>query len=143
MTPTRTDWDTLAKYYALMWNISQSPLLGNYSPFQLVFNRNPNSPDPLFGETQPIYNDDDIALTTRYRFQLANEQAQALLKKMKKEQKSVLDKRAKPINFAVGDLVLITKCDRNKLDPFYQGPHQIIEIKECFEKWIAERLKYT
>ena len=64
MTPTRTDWDTLAKYYALMWNISPSPLLGNYSPFQLVFNRNPNFPDPLFGETQPIYSDDDIAFTT-------------------------------------------------------------------------------
>lgn len=129
INPDRTDWDIFAKYYALMWNISPSPLLENYTPFELVFNKKANFPDTLHGVVQPLYNDEDIAKTTKYRFQWAHERAKTLLEDIKKKQKISLDQNAKLVEFAVGESVLITKCDRTKLDPFYQGPYKISKIE--------------
>lgn len=124
-----TNWDVFAKYYALHWNTSPHPLLNNYSPFELVFNRKPNIPLTTSDNVEPVYNPDDFAKVTKYRFQSSHRQAKKLLEKLKEKQKLLLDAQAKEKSFKIGEKVLITKEDRNKMDAFYQGPYEIEQIE--------------
>lgn len=126
---SQSDWDLFAKFYALHWNISPIPQLNNYTPFELVFNRKPNFPGTLLGPVEPIYNAEDFAKLTKYRFQHSNDQAKKWLEKIKITQTDSLNLQAKPINYQIGDTVKINRPDKKKLEPFYDGPYMIKNIE--------------
>ena len=104
------------------------PMLKNYSPFEPVFNRKFNIPCPLIG-LDPLYNSENVAKINKYRYQLSLEHANQWLKEFKKLQTERLNERTKEIKFEIGDKILITKEQRLKLDPFFNGPFKIIRIE--------------
>lgn len=123
-----SDWDVFAKYYALHWNITPIPQLKDYCPFELVFNRRPNIPGTLLEPLEPIYNHEDLAKMTKYRFQLSNKHAKHFLEELKKKQKEKLDQISRPLHFVIGDKVVITNEGRKKAEPFYKGPYTITDL---------------
>lgn len=128
MNETGSNWDKYAKYYAFHWNISPIPQLNDYTPFELVFNRKANIPGTLLGPIEPLYNMDDLAKLTQYRFKLSHAHAKSQIEKLKSLQTDRLNQKAKPISFKIGEKVLITNEGRKKNDPFYSGPYEIIDI---------------
>lgn len=124
-----TDWDIYTKFYAFHWNTSPMPLLKNYSPFDLVFNRKPNIPCTLFGTIDPLYNPENLAKHNKFRYQLSLEKANQWLREFKKLQTERLNEKTKEIKFEENDKILVTKENRTKLDPFYVGPFKVIKIE--------------
>ena len=106
------------------------------SPYYLLHGRDPNIPINTFLDATPpaVASTDFLENLTerlRYSFHLVKEATA----KAREHQKEQYDKRAKELNFKVGDRVLL---DIRKVDPkdsrkftsFYKGPYRIIKTYE-------------
>lgn len=126
----QTDWDEFLKYFTYCYNTTPHTSFDcKYTPFELVFARNPVSHEFLLnGKIDPIYNIDNYALEIKYQLQLANKVAQEFLKRSKENNKKNYDKGINTECFKINDKVVIRVENRNKLQPLYKGPFIIKEI---------------
>lgn len=127
----KTDWDDWLPCFTYCFNTTPSTAINGYCPFQLIFAKNP--PTYRFlnsGYIDPVYNIDSYYQEVRYRLQTATKLAQIFLEKSKMKRKSNYDKNIKPQTLEPGDLVLIEKNVRHKLDPLYKGPFKVNSVEE-------------
>lgn len=126
-----SQWEEYLNYFTFCYNTSpHSSFNDKYSPYQLVFNKDPNIPEDLIREISPIYNIDNFAREAKYRLQVAHEEARKLLIKSKEANKRLYDKRSREVNLSIGDEVYIETLPYNKHKNVNQGPFTIISIDE-------------
>lgn len=130
LNETKTNWDEYLKYFAFCYNITPNSSLNfKYTPFELIYNRNPIGLDDLNSEKiSPIYDYDNYVKEAKFLLQTAHAEAKTLLENAKELNKLYYDKKCKPINLIVGDKVLLIDEKRNKLDPIFKGPYIIEEV---------------
>ena len=127
---SKTDWDDWLLYFTYNFNTTPSTVHG-FCPFELIFGKLPPNIDFLTEKQRidPLYNVESYQKEVKFRLQTANELAQKLLEKSKAAVKTLIDKNAKPQELDVGDLVLLRREERHKLDPLFKGPYKIINIE--------------
>lgn len=126
-----SQWEEYLRYFNFCYNTtSHSSFDDKFSPYQLVFNRNPNLPDDLTREVSPIYNFENYVNEARYRLQIAHNEAHKLLIKSKERNKQLYDKNSRNVNLSIGDKVYIESLPYNKHKNVNQGPFNIVEINE-------------
>lgn len=101
-----------------------------YTPYELVFGKRARTLDFLARNCiDPVYNIDSFAKEAKYRLQLAHRHARALLDESKKVVKEWYDRTARELRLTPGDRVLMVKEDRNKREPVYDGPFEVIRVE--------------
>lgn len=126
------DWEELLKFFTYCYNATpHSAFNFAYSPFELVFAKKPVDFASIVGNSiEPIYNVDNFAKESKFKLQLALNQAKELLNKSKLQAKKYYDRKMKQLNIKVGDKVVLNDFTKHKiLDPMYKGPYTILEDK--------------
>lgn len=127
---SKNEWSQWLPHYAFAYNSTPSPDIANYSPYELIYGRSPNL--PLFlnqVKVKPIYDYDDYAEELRYRLHVAHRDASLFQEKVKESRKRRYDLGARPVRFRVGDKVKMFKEVRDKLDAWYLGPYEVVELR--------------
>lgn len=126
---TRDDWDVWSQYYSFCYNTTPSSY-HNYTPFELVFGKKVLLPD-TFEEMRvdPCYNIDAYDQELRFRLQVAHQRARNYILQQKTKRKIHYDKDATELQILVGNKVLVTNENRNKLDAWYKGPYVVTNIE--------------
>lgn len=139
------EWEDYSRYFTFCYNISQhSSFQHTYSPYELVFCKTPVLPfDWLNGQVDPVYNFDNFVKEAKYKLQSAHIEARRLIDKMKRVNKSIYDKNAKPLNLKVNDMVKIVKAPYEKHEEIYAGPFTIRALKGSNVEIIDEKTKKT
>lgn len=127
---SQPDWETNMKYFTFCYNISpHSTFKNKYTPFELMFGRQPNNLKILNNAIiDPLYNHDNYALEFKHRLQTAFKNANQLIIEAKNRNKQIFDKNCNPSNIKIGDKIVTIREQRTKLDPLYNGPFQVIKI---------------
>ena len=125
------DWEEYIKYFQYCYNTTPHTSLGRkYTPYELVFGKRARTLDFLARNCiDPVYNVDSFAKEAKYRLQLAHRHARALLDESKKVVKGWYDRTARGLRLTPGDRVLMVKEDRNKREPVYDGPFEVIRVE--------------
>ena len=121
------DWDQWIPYYCFCYN--SSPHTDHqYSPFELVFGRQPNYPSSLLNakNIDPVYNIENYSKELKFRLQTTATKAREMLELAKL--KRISSTSSNPINLNIGDTVYLQNENRRKLDQVYIGPFKIIDI---------------
>lgn len=129
------DWDIHLPFAVFSTNINENEST-RYSPFELMFARQPRLPiDAALNYQKPLHmiDSDDYANEVKTHFTMALTTIQKILDKAQGKYTDQYNKKAVEPNYKVGDLVLkdIRSCKRGlttKLLPKYEGPFRIIEI---------------
>ena len=126
----KSDWDDWLAYFTYCYNTTPSVAISDYSPYQLIFGKTPVIYDCLKSDTvDPVYNVDDYHREVKFRLQVANKLARECLNKAKLKRKISYDVNANPNEkLSPGDLVLVRKQNRHKLDPLFKGPFTVKEV---------------
>lgn len=126
----KSDWDKHLRFACFSYNTSVHEGT-NFTPHELVFGklaRTPASelqPEDLKNESYNSY------LEKLYdRIKHAQEAANRNLRSAKERSKLYYDRRARPYNFKLGQLVYLLKEPTHKLENQYTGPYRIIETLE-------------
>ncbi|RWS19116.1 pol polyprotein-like protein, partial [Leptotrombidium deliense] len=120
------NWCEILPYVIFAYNTSQQES-AKFSPFQLVYGREPNLPSDVILKT----NDNYINKRKNY-IQLMRREALVYIQKAQAKNKQNYDKRHRPTTYKIGDLVLV-KCPirkkglSEKLLHNYYGPYKIIK----------------
>ncbi len=123
-------WSSWLSFWAFAFNTTVHSST-RYTPFELVFGRICQKPSNIeIGQNTPIYNTDNYRSELLYRLKRAWEDAHVNLLQTKLDRKLKYDKQAKGKEFLEGDLVLLKKENRKKLDDVFIGPFRIIKIEK-------------
>ena len=125
----QSDWDEWVGFACFTFNTCPHTVT-KFTPYELLFGRKANLPGQLQSTPQPLYNMEDIVKEIKQKFQISWQQAKEHLDKRKQEQCQKRNEKIKIREYKVGDLVLIVNEQRNKLDPLWTGPYEIIEVKQ-------------
>jgi hypothetical protein len=124
----QTNWDEWLDYATFTYNTTPHSTTG-LTPFELIYGRKADLPSAVRREPQPMYNFEDYVSELRFRLQASHAIARQSIKTKKEISKRYYDKNAKPVQFNVGDLVLLKKVNKeNKLSSLYEGPYKISDI---------------
>lgn len=112
------DWEDYIEQFTYCYNIEKHGSNNyNYSPYELVFSRSAKLPSIITSDKiQPLYNPDDFVKETRFRLQIAHQQARQTIQKMKLQNKIQYDKNKNPIHVEIGDTVYLRREPYDKLD---------------------------
>lgn len=125
------DWDVVLPYVTFAYNSSRHDTAG-YSPFYLLFGREPSLPlDTLVPSAPSISDTSEYARDAIARADLARQIARARLSASQSRQKCAYDHRHRPVRFTPGSLVLLWTPSRRvglceKLLPRYSGPYRVL-----------------
>lgn len=110
------NWDTYLEYFSFCYNIQKHGSNDyNYSPYELIYARNPNLPSELLnGNINPLYNHENYIGEARFRLQAAHAEASKLIDRMKIRNKYQYDKSINPLNLKIGDTVYLKVEPYNK-----------------------------
>lgn len=126
-----SNWNEYLHYFTFLYNTSKNSCFDEkYSPYELVFGRQINCLEFMGTRVEPLYNVDDYSKEVKYRLQVTNARARALLDRLKIRNKHLYDSKIRPIDIAVGDRVLLKKEPYNKHASIYSGPFVVDEIIE-------------
>lgn len=125
----KNDWDNWLQVYAFAYNTTPS-YYHDYSPFELIFGKKPNSIENFLVEkVSPVYNVDDYSKIIKYQLEISLKRAKYFIEEEKSKRKNFYDKNiSRPVNVKIGDRVYIKKENRNKFEKFYNGPFEVVEI---------------
>lgn len=126
------NWDKYTQYFQFLYNISKNSTLDNkYSPFEIVYLRKCNMPHEIMtGNVDKLYNVDDYVKETKIKLQLVFNETVELINKMKERNKKLHDQNVNPIQVKIGDIVKIKKEPYDKFRPIYDGPFEVLEVKD-------------
>lgn len=119
-------WSDWLQYWCFSYNTTVHTST-KYTPFELVFGKKCSIPTNIIQTVDPVYNYSSYPVELKYRLQKSQEDARNNLIKSKEVRKSIYDKKINPTTYNVGDLLLVRKEDRGKMDPIYTGPYTVIE----------------
>lgn len=119
-------WSDWLQYWCFSYNTTVHTAT-KYTPYELVFGKLCNIPSNIISKVDPVYNFNSYAIELKYRLQKSQEDARNNLIKTKIDRKLKYDLSTNSINYKLGDLILVKKEDRDKMDPVYLGPYTVIE----------------
>lgn len=137
----KTDWSSWLPYWCFSFNTTVHTET-KYTPFELVYGKICNLPNNLKCDVDPLYNYDSYPLEFKYRLQRAQLDARNNLLISKNIRKCNYDKKANPVNYKCGDLILIKNQVGNKLDKIYTGPYKVIAEMPPNVKIIKDNKEY-
>lgn len=117
-------WSQLLPYYVFSHNTIRHGAT-KFTPFELMFGREPIFPAVITRKPQPIYNYDDYISELRYKLQSSATQARANMIQAKEMNKVYYDRKTKERTFEIGDLVLVRNPSSDKTEELFQGPYEI------------------
>lgn len=128
----KTNWCTLIPFFLFSYNTTPHSTT-QFSPFELLFGKQPNLPTSITKTPEFRYYYDDYLSDLKYKLQYCQNVAKENLVKGKEKSKSLYDKKAADINYNVGDKVLLfdeaAKQNKSKkLYARYTGPYEIISV---------------
>lgn len=125
------DWDKFVEFGIFTINSTKNETTG-YSPFELLYGQKMTIPTSFMTKIDPVYNYENYVFELRYKLQKAFEIARENQLRMKTKTKDYYDRNIRPIDFKVGDKVLIRnnfkKGEGRKLQPLYIGPYVIVDV---------------
>lgn len=123
--PLIDEWYKWLPFYAFAYNTTPNTVHG-FSPFELVFGRQPNLPQDLGCQVDPLYNYDAYAKEIKFKLQVASSKTRELLLKHKK---NTIAKQTEinPLDLVIGDKVKLINEQENKLSPKYSGPYVVTD----------------
>jgi len=102
-----------------------------FTPYELVFSIQPVIPSSFLKPPSQGYNYNDYVSDLRTRMQEARQMAKKHLIEAKLRSKANYDKHINPIELVIGDKVLMKNMKKkNKLEPNWIGPYEIVEVHE-------------
>ena len=126
----QTDWDEWLKFYQFSYNTTPNTSHG-YTPHELVFGVKAKLPYEHYEKSiDPLYNFEQYQHELRYRLQRSHQIANKASINTKINTTQQLNQKQNPIKIDINDTVYLKKENRRKLDSFYNGPYQVIEIVE-------------
>jgi hypothetical protein len=137
------NWSSWIPYWCFSYNTSVHTHT-KYTPYELVFGNKCNLPSNLTFENNidPLYNYDDYPKELKYRLQKAHCEARKNLLDSKLLRQHKYNCKAFPTTYVKGDLVLLKNQVRDKLDPVYIGPYEVIEEVSPNVKIIKDGKEY-
>ncbi|XP_057335054.1 uncharacterized protein LOC130673856 [Microplitis mediator] len=123
------NWDRYVGFAALSYNINAHTST-KFTPFELMFDRRARLPTQ-FPDYSRIETYSDYLADLMGRLSEVREVAADCLNKAKQDSKIRYDRHIHARTFKVGDFIYVLKEPRkNKLDVYYTGPYEIVEINE-------------
>ncbi|CAG4993640.1 unnamed protein product [Colias eurytheme] len=119
------NWSSWLQYWCFGYNTTVHSET-QYTPYELVFGKLCGIPSNLVNKIDPIYNFDNYPIELKYRLQKSQQEARENLIQSKLSRKINYDKTTNSINYKEGDLLLVKKENREKLDQVYMGPYKVI-----------------
>lgn len=119
-------WSDWLQFWCFSYNTTVHSST-KYTPYELVFGKLCRIPSNIINQVDPIYNFNSYAMELKYRLQKSQEDARNNLIETKIKRKIKYDVSTNLINYKIGDLVLVKKENRDKMDPVYLGPFTVIE----------------
>lgn len=121
------NWEEYLKYFTYCYNTTANVSLGlKYTPFELVFAKQPNLIECLLqNKIDPVDNFDNYSKEVKFQLQRMHNLARQFIQLSKIKSKENYDKKSRTENFEIGNLVLLRKEARNKLESVYDGPYII------------------
>ena len=102
-----------------------------FTPYELVFGIQPVVPSSFLKPPSTGYSYCDYVNDLRTRMQEARQMAKKHLIEAKVKSKTNYDKHINPIELEIGDKVLMKNMKKkNKLEPNWIGPYEIVEVHE-------------
>lgn len=124
----KDNWDEYISFALFVYNTTTHSTT-KYTPHFLVYGFNVQIPNNLKQNTSTIYNYDDYALVLKHKLKVAHEMARKHIETSKNTNKQIYDKRKNPINFEIGEQVLVlNETKDHKFDELYKGPFEILDI---------------
>lgn len=121
------NWDDMSHYAMFVYNTTPH-CTTNFTPHELIFGQTAVIPSAIKREPEPSYNYDDYVSELKARFRLAHHIARKSIMDAKQDSKRLYDKKINPIDLQVGDMVFLRNdSPKNKLDPMWNGPFEVIE----------------
>ena len=118
----KQEWDELLPFACFAYNTTPHSIT-TYTPYEVLFGHKCNLPGALQKGLSPTYNYDDVVSMIKRRIQEASQISRSKLIKAKSEQSK--NEKTKGTCFQKNDLVWLSKEQRNKLDPLWEGPFEI------------------
>lgn len=127
----QSDWDLLLPLAAFSYN-SSIHTGTKFTPFELVFGHNPETPVQN-SAPPPQYNYDDYVSSLKHRLYAAQQMAKENLQEAKIKSKIQYDKNSREVNYKIGDKVYLEikvtpKGLATKFRSRYEGPYSVTEI---------------
>ena len=138
----KSDWDLLLKQLAYAYNSSEHTST-KFSPAELMFGRPFRLPiDVLYGSGGHIrsHSIEEFRknMTAMYRC------AQKVMKRRQAQMKALYDKKRTSDPLSIGDMVYVYSPRVNKLEPKWDGPHEIVSKSEnVYEIAVKQEAKIT
>lgn len=119
-------WSSWVNYWCFAYNTTVHTET-KYTPHELIFGKPARLPSSFTARIDPLYNFENYPLELKYRLQQACSDARNNLIVSKLQRKIQYDKKARPVEYEIGDKVML-KCEEgNKLEPCYKGPFIVKE----------------
>lgn len=141
------NWEEYLKYFTFSYNITPNTCFNyKFSPYELVFCKEPNSPFNLSDKKiDPIYNIDNFAYVAKYKLQKAHKAAIELLESAKFRNKKYYDNYVTNFDLQINDDVYVENQPYDKFKNVYSGPFKVISIDhpnvEIFDKELQKTKK--
>jgi hypothetical protein len=124
----RDSWDEWITFALFVYNTTKHSSTG-YTPHFLVYGFDVQIPSNLKQNPAPIYNYDDYTSILKHKLKTAHEIARKNIINSKQANKQIYDKRENPINFQIGENILVINENKeHKFDELYRGPYEILDI---------------
>jgi hypothetical protein len=122
------DWDNFLPYAFFVYNSTEHSST-NYQPYTLLYGKNLEIPVNLKREPEPRYNYDDYYFDLKQKLQESHKIAKEKLIQRKIKSKDNYDSKEHAIEVHVKDRILLRDdTQKNKLNPLWKGPYDVIEI---------------
>jgi hypothetical protein len=123
---SKQEWDQLLPFACFSYNTTPHSIRG-YTPYAVLFGRKCKIPGVLQKGIQALYDYNVIVTVIKRQIQEASEIARSQLVSFKMKQNEKDKKIGQCLQ--IKDLVWIRKEQRNKLDPYWEGPYEVQEIQ--------------
>ena len=126
----QTNWDELSSYAAFCFNTSVSSS-SRFTPYELVFGHSCRIPTSISRSPSDKVNSDKVSETIINELRGIHKLPKENQIHQKIQRKTYFDKKAKPLNFLVGNKVLL-KDDQPRLElnkklcPVWLGPYEVL-----------------